>query len=368
MDREEDWLCPNSCTAEAETFVKQAKASGSISSVEGAADEYAAWKQARADWIEQEKAADAAFVQEMLTSQQPPASTFDPAKWKQQDYAESARWEQQAYARFRQQKRAGYVVSSTQEKPWWQQPIGYGTILGGVVGGVVGGLLGGLPGLIGGAAVGATIGALWGSSQEGYIQTTRHLLTQTSWSSYRPGDFPSSPAGATDWLMRTMQSNANGPIGQTLRQVNDQYGPLGRLVTVPVWIKLVEGNGPWDFKVEQRTIWKWKDMTESMELGGLRVRRDTLANIHYGYVGRSLGYSRWFLEIGAGMAQIKAGTWKWEYWRTWFDDPVDNAAIRAGMDLYDGYTAQGQEINVQALQEVLQSHPDVLCTPKCVDK
>jgi len=48
---------------------------------------------------------------------------------------------------------------------------------------VVGGLLGGLPGLIGGAAVGATIGALWGSSQEGYIQTTRHLLTQTSWSS-----------------------------------------------------------------------------------------------------------------------------------------------------------------------------------------
>jgi hypothetical protein len=127
-------------------------------------------------------------------------------------------------------------------------------------------------------------------------------------------------------------------------------------------------SGPWDFKVEQRTIWKWKDMTESMELGGLRVRRDTLANIHYGYVGRSLGYSRWFLEIGAGMAQIKAGTWKWEYWLTWFDDPVDNAAIRAGMDLYDGYTAQGQEINVQALQEVLQSHPEVLCTPKCVDK
>jgi len=102
----------------------------------------------------------------------PASPAFDMAKWKQRDYAESARWEQQAYARFRQQKSAGYVVSSTQEKPWWQQPIGYGTILCGVVGGVVGGLLGGLPGLIGGAAVGATIGALWESSQEGYIQTT----------------------------------------------------------------------------------------------------------------------------------------------------------------------------------------------------
>jgi len=83
----------NLTAAEAETFVKQARAAGSISSVEGAASEYAAQKQARADWIEQEEAADAAFVQEMLTAQQPPNPAFDMAKWKQQDYAESARWE-----------------------------------------------------------------------------------------------------------------------------------------------------------------------------------------------------------------------------------------------------------------------------------
>jgi hypothetical protein len=103
----------------------------------------------------------------------PAIPAFDMAQWKQQDYAESLRWEKrQAYARFRQQKSAGYVVSSTQEKPWWRQPIGYRTILVGVIGGVVGGLLGGLPGLISGAAVGATIGAIWGSSEEGYIQTT----------------------------------------------------------------------------------------------------------------------------------------------------------------------------------------------------
>lgn len=102
-----------------------------------------------------------------------------------------------------------------------------------------------------------------------------------------------------------------------------------------------------------------------MELAGLQVRRDAFANIHYGYVGRSLGYSRWFLEFGAGMAQLKANTWKGKYWNTWFDDPIDNAAIRRGMDLYDKYTAQGRLLDAQALQEVLSKHPEVLCTPEC---
>ena len=117
--KERGVFCSSGHNAEAERFVKQARASGSISSVEGAADEYTAWKQARADWIEQEEAADAAFVQEMLTSQQPPASTFDPAKWKQQDYAESTRWEQQqAYQRYRQGE---WAEPQPQKKSWWQK-------------------------------------------------------------------------------------------------------------------------------------------------------------------------------------------------------------------------------------------------------
>jgi len=274
--------------------------------------------------------------------------------------------QQQVYQRYRQGERA----EPQPQKPWWQQPIGYGTIIGGLVGGTVGGLLGGPAGLIGGVAVGATLGAFWGSTQEGYIYTTNELLSKNPWSSHRPPDFPPAPDGATDWLIKTMQSNANGPIGETLHQTNQQWGLPGRLVTVPVWVGLVKGGGPWDFKPDQITNW-WpqdKNLSHSMELAGLQVRRDTLANIHYGYVGRAVGYSRWFLEVGAGIAQITAHTSNLEYWRTWFDDPVDNAAIRAGMDLYDKYTAQRKPMDAQTLQQVLEEYPELLCTPMCVDQ
>ncbi len=71
------------------------------------------------------------------------------------------------------------------------------------------------------------------------------------------------------------------------------------------------------------------------------------------------------MEFGGGAAQIQAGNSDWRYWRTWFDDPVDNAAIRAGTDLYDRYTAQGRPLDEAALQEVLTQYPDVLCSPEC---
>lgn len=249
-----------------------------------------------------------------------------------------------------------------------------GGLVGGLIGGVTGLAVGGPPlgaaGFVGGLALGAMIGATWGSAQEGYIRTVGELVWKNPWSSARPADFPSDPSGATDWLLRTMQKNAQGPIAETLRQANREWGLLGRLVTVPNWIGLVQGGGPWDFKVEQirskeQGGWGFTNLTEAMNLAGLQVRRDTLANIHYGYVGRSLGYSRWFLEFGGGMAQIKSGNSKWNYWNSWFDDPVDNAAIRVGIDLYDQYTAQGKPLDENALHQVLQQYPIVLCTPGC---
>jgi hypothetical protein len=267
---------------------------------------------------------------------------------------------------------ASTPTSNTQKpKPLWQRagewissPIGYGTLIGGVIGGIIGGVTFGLAGLIGGAAVGATAGAIWGSAQEGYLHTTR-LLLSNPWSDRRPADFPHNPAKATDWLLKTMQSNAQGPVAQTLRQVHDEMGLTGRLVTLPNWIGLVQGEGPWDFKPDQQKWFQDKDLTKPMDLAGVQVRRDAFSNIHYGYVGRSLGYSRWLLELGGGAAQIQAGRSNLAYWRTWFDDPVDNAAIRVGMDLYDGYTAQGKPLDENALREALQKHPDLLCTPEC---
>ena len=103
--KERGVFCSSGHNAEAERFVKQARASGSISSVEGAADEYAAAKQARiragANEIADEKRLS-------YHDPVPPPPPFDMAQWKQQDYAESARWEQQqAYQAYRQGERSG---------------------------------------------------------------------------------------------------------------------------------------------------------------------------------------------------------------------------------------------------------------------
>ncbi len=136
-------------------------------------------------------------------------------------------------------------------------------------------------GLIGGIAVGATVGALWGSSQEGYVRTAGELLRGNPWAAYRPADFPPAPEGATEWLLKTMQSNASGPIAATLRRTHRQWGLLGRLVSVPNWVALVRTGGPWDFKPEQDKLWHWDNLTQPMDLAGLQVRRDAFANIHY---------------------------------------------------------------------------------------
>jgi len=128
--------------------------------------------------------------------------------------------------------------------------MGYGSLIGGIVGGIIGGVTFGPVGLIGGAAVGATAGATWGSTQQGYIRTTR-LLLDNPWSTYRPTDFPENPSGATGWLLQTLRTNANDPIAETLRRYHQEMGTVGRLVTVPNWIGLVQGGGPWDFKPDQ---------------------------------------------------------------------------------------------------------------------
>ena len=103
-----------------------------------------------------------------------------------------------------------------------------------------------------------------------------------------------------------------------------------------------------------------------------------LANIYYGYAGRKAGFPSWLLQAGAGLyngweyakqripnweslswtqrlVQLRK-QWPWKWWSTWFDDPADNAAIRAGIELYQQYTAKGNSVSESALQEVIEKY------------
>lgn len=110
------------------------------------------------------------------------------------------------------------------------------------------------------------------------------------------------------------------------------------------WKNMVGTGKPWDHKAAIRKAFgDWADDGAS----GLRYRFDIWSNVHYGFVGRFIGFSAWLLKAGAGYAQVAAGTVTEGYWSrrfetlgdgdfmAAFDDPLDQAALMVGVDLWD---------------------------------
>jgi len=77
-------------------------------------------------------------------------------------------------------------------------------------------------------------------------------------------------------------------------------------------------------------------------------------NIHYGFIGKAVGFTEWELTAGAGVAQLRdnnrnLGAWVSQYIlnrirELWdadflaaFDDASDNEAIKIGFRLYNRY-------------------------------
>ncbi len=82
---------------------------------------------------------------------------------------------------------------------------------------------------------------------------------------------------------------------------------------------------------------------------------DVWANINYGYAGRAARFTRLELLVGAGAGQFGAdliGKQEVNYnWRSFFDDPADQAAVRIGINLYDQHGLTIDEVKFrQAFQ------------------
>ncbi|NBC33117.1 MAG: hypothetical protein GVY13_10625 [Alphaproteobacteria bacterium] len=111
-----------------------------------------------------------------------------------------------------------------------------------------------------------------------------------------------------------------------------------------IWKSMVNYGKPWDHKPMLKK--KFGDWSHD-GVTGKDYFFDIWSNIHYGYVGRSVGFSMWTLKSGAGYAQYKAGTNPSGYWqrraKKWgdadflaaFDDPKDQAAIDLGGKLWE---------------------------------
>ncbi len=134
---------------------------------------------------------------------------------------------------------------------------------------------------------------------------------------------------------------------------------------VEKWVAQVNYKRPWDHKPYiVATYGKWaEDLTVSR-----RYPFDTWSNIHYGYVGRAVGFSAWTLRAGAGLAQWKAGSPDGYLKRRLetlgdadvfgaLDHPEDQVAIMIGAILFD---AKGGAVTVADILAAIRAVPDKL--------
>lgn len=72
------------------------------------------------------------------------------------------------------------------------------------------------------------------------------------------------------------------------------------------------------------------------------VTGSNLGNFLYGYVGKVVGYSDRVLLVMGGVAAIIADTADFRHWRTYFDDPEDQAMISWGIAVFNVHSVQGR--------------------------
>jgi hypothetical protein len=186
------------------------------------------------------------------------------------------------------------------------------------------------------------------------VSVAASVVTGNPFRNYRDPNLASNLASKsspdlTSWLESTMKANASGSIAATLRQAN-AGGADDKIAAYLGWAAMVKGGAPWDYKVELR-----ERSTQSVILAGHEFNIDVVANIHFGYVGRASGFSADELLVGAGVAQILAGTSDWAYWQSYFDDPQDQFAIWLGIWLY--------EHPDMALEDAIEQYGDNLNAP-----
>ena len=114
------------------------------------------------------------------------------------------------------------------------------------------------------------------------------------------------------------------------------------------WKSQVDYGKDWDHKSRIEDKFMSKSGNSRWHVyHGTAYHFDIWSNIHYGYVGRSIGFKNDLLLDGAGLAQFKhdlnydfppKSTGESSGWRQW-DHPEDRGAISAGVDLYSQHPA-----------------------------
>lgn len=147
------------------------------------------------------------------------------------------------------------------------------------------------------------------------------------------------------YIYSEMYENSRGTVAAKLKYAlmdNESLSSIDKAIRFTIacnlFRKYVSYEKPWDHKDYIREAYGHNSI-----LKGKIISYDVWSNIHYGYVGRSVGFSETVLLAGAGYAQL----WNSGGYDGWLlralqqnplsamDDPRDQEAIKLGVKLFE---------------------------------
>jgi hypothetical protein len=209
------------------------------------------------------------------------------------------------------------------------------------------------------------------------VDQANSTSTSSTTTNYHPISGPMFP-DVVPYIYGEMMRNISSPIANSIRYWNnvsasfnsaamatDNPGAKALFGLVAAGAKVV-ALYTWGINVGPGQTWDHKTRINNMfgaeqKVFGVTYSSDTWSNIHYGYVGRDVGFSAAELAWGAGIAQLGHEIYKvfrndpvrdTNYFGNLFagrlarfEDPADQAAIRLGVELWDIQGRRGLRIS-----------------------
>jgi hypothetical protein len=164
----------------------------------------------------------------------------------------------------------------------------------------------------------------------------KYTTLPAAWLAGSEGNF----RGAQNYIFGEMMKNKDSATVQRIKALLAKGDPGSRAAALALWAEKVAPNRAWDHKplLADRYGLETKGELMLQQPGKNRaVSYDIWSNIHYGYVGRAAGLSRFELENGAQVPVLAGNT-----------DEGDKITVRLGEDLYDRYGPNLTEAQLQA--------------------
>ncbi len=122
----------------------------------------------------------------------------------------------------------------------------------------------------------------------------------------------------------------NSKLKQSVSEIRKETANQNPVKKLETFTNAVKTGSKYDLKSQAN----WQ---ETISYNGFVMDPQDIGNFHFGYLGRSMGYSIEFMTMGAGVYQFMGDTRyiPWCFTSFYCDDPRDNYYIRLGAIAYD---------------------------------